>query len=153
MIIMPVPKDIRTVRAKFIGPFTKRQTYAVCIAGAVTITIFMTVGKLLSSEVLSVVLGILNVPILLCGFVDVYGMPLWVYAKDVAIGKFLAPKSRPYETDNTYAGYAKQNRITYEYFDGDEEVHSAREQKKIMKKNQKRLEKFLKENPNLKPID
>ena len=29
MIIMPVPKDIRNVKAKFIGPFTKRQTYAI----------------------------------------------------------------------------------------------------------------------------
>ena len=30
MIIMPVPKDIRNVKAKFIGPFTKRQMYVIC---------------------------------------------------------------------------------------------------------------------------
>lgn len=152
MIIMPVPKDIRTVKAKFIGPFTKRQTMAIVPSAIIAVILFTLLGELVSSDVIIGAIVIFDTPVLLCGFVDVYGMPLWVYAKDVAIGKIFAPRNRPYETENTYAGFAKQNRITYEYFDGDLEEYTPKERKKKEKQNQKRLNQFLKEHPEYQPL-
>lgn len=152
MIIMPVPKDIRTVKAKFIGPFTKRQTMAIVPSAIIAAILFALLGEYTSSDAIVGIIVVIDTPILLCGFVDVYGMPLWVYAKDVAISKIFAPRHRPYETENTYAGFAMQNRITYDYFDGDLEECSPKERKKKDKQNQKRLNKFLKEHPEYQPL-
>lgn len=153
MIIMPVPKDIRTVKAKFIGPFTKRQTIAIIPSAIIAIIVFTLLGGYASSDIMIGIIAIIDTPILLCGFVDVYGMPLWVYAKDVAIAKIFGPRHRPYETENTYADFAKQNRITYEYFDGDMEEYSRKERKKKDKQNQKRLKKFLKGHPEYQSLN
>ena len=149
MIIMPVPKDIRNVKAKFIGPFTKRQTYAIVPAVVVGF-----LGKLGLPSDLKVVITIAAVsPIIACGFIDVCDMPLAVFLRDVAIVKFFAPKCRPYVTENTFDKLAKQSKITYEYFDGDDKEYTDKEMKKKQKLNKKRLEKYLKTNPDMKPID
>jgi len=152
MIIMPVPKDIRAVKTKFIGPLTKRQTYAVVSAGIIAAVGFFTFSSLVSMESLIAIISIIDTPILLCGFIDVYGMPFWVYAKDVVIRKILCPKHRPYCTENTYQDYAKQSKITYEYLDGDVEEYTLKEMKRKSKQNKKRLEKFLRDNPHFKPM-
>ena len=149
MIIMPVPKDVRKIKAKFIGPFTKRQTLAVVPAGLIGIFLFILLRELLPMDVCAVVIGVIDAPILLCGFIDIYGMPFWVYAKEVAMNKLLYPKKRPYATENTYEGLAVQNKITYEYFDGDLVEYTEKEHKKKKKLNRKRLEAFLKEHPDL----
>lgn len=153
MIIMPVPKDIRNVKAKFIGPFTRRQTYALVPAGLIAVGIYTLFNRYVSSESLVGLIAALDTPIIACGFIDVYGMPLWVFAKDVAITKCLDPKYRPYATENTYCAYAGQNCITYEYFDGDMEDYSGKKRKRKKKLNKKRLERFLSDNPELKPIE
>lgn len=96
MIIMPVPKDIRNVKAKFIGPFTKRQTYAIVPAVVVGLLLNTFLGKLGLPSDLKVVITIAAVsPIIACGFIDVCDMPLAVFLRDVAIVKFFAPKTRP----------------------------------------------------------
>ena len=149
MIIMPVPKDIRNVKAKFIGPFTKRQTYAIVPAVVVGLLLNTFLGKLGLPSDLKVVITIAAVsPIIACGFIDVCDMPLAVFLRDVAIVKFFAPKCRPYVDK-----LAKQSKITYEYFDGDDKEYTDKEMKKKQKLNKKRLEKYLKTNPDMKPID
>ena len=152
MIIMPVPKDIRNVKAKFIGPFTRRQTYAIVPSGLIAVGIYTLFNKYVSAESLIGLIAAIDTPIIACGFIDVYGMPLWVFAKDVAVTKCLAPKHRLYATENTYAAYARQSCITYEYFDGDMEVYFGKKQKRKKKLNQKRLERFLSDHPELKPV-
>lgn len=153
MIIMPVPKDIRTVKAKFIGPLTKRQTYAVIPGALVAIAINSLLQKVNCPSDLKVVIAIICAsPILACGFIDVCGMPLWVFVKDVAIRKALSPRYRPYSTENTFGKLAIQNKITYEYFDGDDKEYTEKEMKKKQKMNKKRLEKYLKANPDMKAI-
>ena len=150
MIIMPVPKDIRNVKAKFIGPFTKRQTYAIVPAVVVGLLLNTFLGKLGLPSDLKVVITIAAVsPIIACGFIDVCDMPLAVFLRDVAIVKFFAP----YVTENTFDKLAKQSKITYEYFDGDDKEYTDKEMKKKQKLNKKRLEKYLKTNPDMKPID
>lgn len=152
MIIMPVPKDIRAIKAKFIGPFSKRQTMAVVPAGVIAMALFFTFGDSVSSDVLTGVIVLLDTPIIACGFIDIYGMPLWVFAKDVLIGRLLVPKARPYSTENTYAEYAGQNCISYEHFDGDTAEYTARQLKRKQKENKIRLEAFYKEFPESRPI-
>lgn len=153
MIIMPVPKDIRNVKAKFIGPFTKRQTYTIIPAAAIGVFVNIFLGKFGIPSDLKVVLSIAIVsPIIACGFVDVCDMPLFIFLRDVALVKIFAPKYRPYATENTFDKLATQSKITYEYFDGDDTEYTEKELKKKQKVNKKRLEKYLKANPDMKPI-
>ena len=58
-----------------------------------------------------------------------------------------------YVTENTFDKLTKQSKITYEYFDGDDKEYTDKEMKKKQKLNKKRLEKYLKTNPDMKPID
>ena len=153
MIIMPVPKDIRKFEPKFLGPLSKRQAFAVLPAAAIGGFLFMTFGNAMSQEALITLVGVIDIPILACGFLDMYGMPLYFYAKEVAINKILAPRYRPYATENTFAKYGEQTKITYEFFDGDTEEYTEKQMKKKQKENKKRLEQFLKDNPELQPIE
>ena len=153
MIIMPVPKDIRKFEPKFLGPFSKRQTFAVVPAGLIAGMLFFSLVNVISQEILIGLIGVIDIPILACGFLDMYGMPLYVYAKEVAINKILAPRYRPYATENTFAKYGEQTKITYEFFDGDTEEYTEKQMKKKQKENKKRLEQFLKDNPELQPIE
>lgn len=154
MIIMPVPKDIRNVKAKFIGPFTKRQTYTIIPAAVIGFLLNTGLGKLgIPSDLKVVLILVVVIPIVACGFLDICDMPLPVFLRDVAIVKFFAPKYRPYVTENTFDKLAMQSKITYEYFDGDDKEYTDKEMKKKQKLNKKRLEKYLKINPDMKPID
>ena len=131
MIIMPVPKDIRKFEPKFLGPFSKRQTFAVVPAGLIAGMLFFSLGNVISQEILIGLIGVI----------------------EVAINKILAPRYRPYATENTFAKYGEQTKITYEFFDGDTEEYTEKQMKKKQKENKKRLEQFLKDNPELQPIE
>lgn len=152
MIIMPVPKDVRVFKPKVAGPLDKRQTKAVGAAIVFAFVLYNLLRGFISGTPLIYIVAIIDIPILLCGFMDVYGMPLLTYVKNVAITKLLAPKYRPYKTENTFSDYAIQNKITYEYFDGNTEEYTQKALKKKKKENEKRLEQFYNEHPDLRPI-
>lgn len=152
MIIMPVPADVRHIKAKFIGPFSKRQTLAIVPAALLGIFLFMLIRDIFPLDICAIIIGIIDIPILLCGFVDIYGMPFGVYAKEIVINKLLVPKQRPYVTRNIYESLAVQNKITYAYFDGDSEEYTEKQLQKKKKNDQKRLERFLLEHPEFEDI-
>lgn len=152
MIIMPVPKDVRDIKPKFIGPLTKRQFYAAVPSAIIAVLVFSTVGRALPRDFTIALIAILDAPIILCGIMDVYGMPIYIYLRDVMIAKIFAPSNRPYATQNTFEKYAEQHKITYEFFDGDLKTYQGKALKKKQKQNKKRFERYLKENPDQKPI-
>lgn len=153
MIIQPVPRDIRNIKAKFIGPFTKRQFFSIVPAAVLGLLVAKLIKPLgLTDDAVVACVAIIDAPILMCGFVDFYGMPAWVYFKDVVTTKVLAPADRPYATENTFQNLAQQNQITYEYFDGDDTEYSVKQMKQKTKANQKRLKKYLEANPDMKGI-
>lgn len=153
MIIMPVPKDIRKFEPKFLGPFSKRQAMAVIPAGIIAAALYTGLQDFVNPDALMGLIATIDIPIVMCGFLDMYGMPLATYAKEVAINKLFAPRNRPYATKNTFAGYAEQTRITYDFFDGDLTEYTEKQKQKKQKENKKRLEQFLRDNPELRPIE
>ena len=50
MIIMPVPKDVRDFKPKFIGPLTKPQFVSLAVAGIVAVLLYGTIGKIMNRE-------------------------------------------------------------------------------------------------------
>lgn len=119
MIIMPVPKDVREFKPKFIGTLTKPQFISVFAAAIVGAFLFMVFGGVLSSNATMTIVVIIDAPVLCCGFIELRNLPLPIYIRDIMVRNILAPAKRPYSTENSYQDLAEQPYITYEYFDPD----------------------------------
>ena len=129
MIIMPVPRDVREFKPKFIGPFSKREFIGVAVAVVIAILTFavtypFSMGMTMNQR--AVIVLVPGVFPLACGFIDIQGMPIWIYAWNLVIQNFLAPRHRVYRTSNNFAEYARRNRITMEYLDGDPSATGSR---------------------------
>lgn len=150
MIIMPVPKDVRTFKPKFIGPFSKREFLGVAGAIAIAVVFFAITSSFMADYTLTqrgtIILIPASIP-LACGFVDIQGMPIWVFVKELIIQKFLAPKHRLYATNNIYQEYAIRNKITMEYLD-DEPATTPAQKRKKKKEYAQSLKKFEAGNPD-----
>ena len=149
MIIMPVPRDVREFKPKFIGPFSKREFIGVAAAAALAVLAFalthpFSAGMTVNQRAVTVLIpGAIP---LACGFIDIEGMPVWVYARNLLIQNFLAPRHRVYRTENNFAEYAKQNRITMEYLDGAPSSMAAQKRRK-QKEYDKALAAFVAGHP------
>ena len=133
MIIMPVPRDVREFKPKFIGPFSKREFIGVAAAAVLVVLTFAVTYPLSTGMTINqraVIVLVPGVVPLACGFIDIQGMPVWIYARNLVIQNFLAPRHRVYRTNNNFAQYARQNIITMEYLDGDSESTIARKRRK-----------------------
>ena len=153
MVSMPVPKDIRSFQPKFIGPFTKRQFMALLPASIIAAIAIGVGSKFIPGDFLYVILAAIDIPIVACGFIDIQGVPLKTFFKEAILTKATYPHTRFYKTENIYDIYAKQNTISYAYFDGDATEYKGRDLIKKQKEDQKRLMKFYELNPDLKPLD
>ena len=72
MIIQPVPRDIRNIKAKFIGPFTKRQFFSVVPAAILGFAVANLTKPLgLSEEMLVGVVAIVDAPILILSLIHI----------------------------------------------------------------------------------
>ena len=150
---MPVPRDIRDFKPKFIGPFTKPQAISVAISGLVG-AMFFSAFKGVSTDILMIPIVVIDAPILACGFITVRNVPLWIYFRDVFIRNTLAPKRRPYKTENAYEQLSERKLITYEYFDPDFGTTVNKKGERIKAKNRAKLAKakldrYLKEHPDM----
>ena len=153
MVQMPVNKDVRSFQPKFIGPFSKRQFMALLPAGLITAFLILVVGKVVPGEFLYILAAIIDIPIVACGFIDIQGVPLKTFFTEVILTKAAYPKARYYKTENIYDIYSKQNTISYAYFDGDTTEYTGKQLIRKQKEYQKRLQKYLKLNPEMKPLD
>lgn len=154
MIIMPVPRDVREFKPKFIGPFSKREFIGVAAAAVLAILTFAVTYPLSAGMTLNqraVILLIPGVIPLACGFIDIQGMPIWVYAWNLVIQNFLAPRHRVYRTNNNFAEYARRNRITMEYLDGDPSDTGDRKRRKRKEYN-KALAAFVAGHPEFESV-
>ncbi|MCM1236473.1 MAG: PrgI family protein [Ruminococcus flavefaciens] len=154
MIIMPVPRDVREFKPKFIGPFSKREFIGVAVAAGLAVLTFAVTYPLQEGMTLNQRAVIVLVPAvvpLVCGFIDIQGMPIWVYVWNLIIQNFLAPRHRVYRTSNNFAEYAKRNRITMEYLDGDGPATAARKRRK-QKEYDRALAAFVAGHPEFESV-
>lgn len=96
MIESKMPKDIRAYKTKLIGPFNGRQLVCIAIMAVVDIMLynFVVVPLQLSTDLIIYGLIFVNFPIATFGWMEVSGMPLEVYLKEVILKIFLAPAKR-----------------------------------------------------------
>lgn len=154
MIAISVPKDIRKTSVKFIGPFTKRN----CIFLLPVLISTMICYPLLGIEGINYIAMTAMILIdgisIVFGFFDFFGLPSYIFFLEVIIPWVLGNQKRPYATKNTYEIFTKQHKITYDYIDGtlNRKKLTAKEKKKKLQREKRRLEKYYKQNPDMIPV-
>ena len=96
MIESKMPKDIRAYKTKLIGPFSGRQLICIGIMLAVDFLLFQLIILPMELPLEFVIYGLvfIDVPIGAFGWVEITGMPLETYIKEVVLKMFLAPAKR-----------------------------------------------------------
>lgn len=109
MIKVPMTTDIKDFSPKVISIFNKRQLICLAIAFSYGFPIVMY-AKALSLNTRMTLATLLMLPVLACGWIKAYGMPLERFALLVLRNHVLTPARRPYATENTL-GYLREERI------------------------------------------
>ena len=145
MTIMPVPKDVRSFKPKFMGPFTKREAIGVGCAVALVVITYAAIAPFSEGMTMTQQATIAMVPAaipLAFGFIDVQDMPIWVYGWNMIVQNFLAPRHRVYKTANIFQEFAVRNKIRMEDLD-DEVVTTAKDRKRKKKEYEAKLKEFV----------
>ena len=109
MPFVPVPKDLTRVKSKVAFNLTKRQL--ICFgAGALAgvPTYVLTRGIIGNDTAVLLMIGLM-LPFFLFGIYEKDGQPLEKVLGHFIRAQFLAPKVRPYQTDNLYAAMERLN--------------------------------------------
>lgn len=94
-------RDIREFSPKVLGPFDKRQLIVLTISIFTGVPLFLLMGSLpLQFKLLVSIIVVL--PILLCGWVKMFGMPLEVFVFKFIIPTIFNPRKKIYITENYY---------------------------------------------------
>jgi len=114
MPFVPVPKDLSHVKNKIAFGLTKRQL--ICFTGAAFtgVPFYIFTRKMLGTDVSAMLMIVLMIPWFLFGMYEKDGQPLEKVLFRIIRVKFLAPKVRPYKTDNSYAALEKQAKLEKE---------------------------------------
>ena len=114
MAYVPVPKDLSKVKTKVAFNLTKRQI--VCFAAALLfgLPLFFLLKDSTGTSLASMAMIAVMLP---CFFFSMYLMhrhPLDVFLMNIILTKFIAPKERPYRTDNFYSVLERQRKLEKE---------------------------------------
>ncbi len=129
MIESKMPKDIRAYKTKLLGPFNGRQLICVAIMLIVDFLLFKIVVNPLQLPLDYVIFGLIliDLPIATFGWVEINGMSLECYIKEVGFKTLFAPTKR------------KPNLIIYEK----KEIDSNNKKNKKIKRNKSVQKTFI----------
>ena len=110
MAYVPVPKDLSKVKTKVAFNLTKRQI--VCFAAALIIglPLFFLLKDSTGTSLASMAMIAVMLPCFLFAMYEKHGQPLEVVVKNIIQTKFIAPKERPYRTDNFYSVFEQKEK-------------------------------------------
>ena len=114
MAYVPVPKDLSKVKTKVAFNLTKRQI--VCFAAALLIglPLFFLLKGSAGTNLAAMAMIVVMLPCFLLAMYEKHGQPLEVVVKNIIQTKFIAPKERPYQTENLYAVLERQQKLEKE---------------------------------------
>ena len=114
MAYVTVPKDLTRVKSKIVFGLTKRQL--ICFGGALLVGVplyFLLRGRVTGSAA-ALIMVFAMLPGFLLALYERHGQPLEVVVKNIIQTKFIAPKERPYRTDNFYSVLERQRKLEKE---------------------------------------
>ena len=110
MIELEIPKDIRRYEAKLFGPFTTRQAICFIIAAVIALFVYFGLKDIIVQDILFFVIIIVDLPLLLCGWVKPYGMHFEKFAKTAIGTTFISPAARKYVTENRFSDKIEEDK-------------------------------------------
>ena len=108
MIEIRIPKEVNKYEAKFIGPFTLRQSVCLLIALPTCVLLYNLLSPYVPMDMVGFVLIIPASIAFLFGWFQPYGMKFEKFLQSVFISSFVAPSKRKYCTENYFADIAKK---------------------------------------------
>ena len=112
MLKVPMTTDIKDFSPKVISIFNKRQLICSAIAFSYGFPIIMY-AKALSLNTRMTLATLLMLPVLACGWIKAYGMPLERFALLVLVNHVLTPTRRMYATENTHDYLCRDSTIRF----------------------------------------
>ena len=109
MFKVPMTTDIKDFSPKVISIFNKRQLICSAIALSYGFPVIMY-ARGLELNTRMTLATILMLPVLACGWIRVYGMPLERFALLVIVNHLLTPTRRMYATENTL-DYVRKDKV------------------------------------------
>jgi len=113
MLIADVNPDIKGYETKIFGLFTKRQLVCLLIA-LVIITPAIFLLPIEKIEIRIFVAILIGMPAIICGFWNMYGMPVEQYVSIIIRTKFISPAVRRYEREPDPFGFSAQTQARKE---------------------------------------
>ncbi len=110
MPFVPVPKDLARVKTKVAFNLTQRQLICFGAGGLIGVPTYMLTRNNLGNEAAALLMIGLMLPFFLFGIYEKDGQPLEKVLGHFIRARFLAPRTRPYRTENLYAALERQNR-------------------------------------------
>ena len=111
---VPVPKDLSKVKTKVALNLTKRQIICFAAALILGLPLFFLLKDSAGTSLASMVMIAVMLPCFLIAMYEKHGQPLEVVVKNIIQTKFIAPKERPYQTENLYAVLERQRKLEKE---------------------------------------
>ena len=109
MVKVPMTTDIKDFSPKVISIFNKRQLICTAIALSYGLPLIMY-ARALDLNTRMTLATVLMLPVLACGWVKVYGMPLERFAVIILVNHVLTPTRRAYATKSTM-GYLGEDSV------------------------------------------
>ena len=110
MPFVPVPKDLARVKTKVAFNLTQRQLICFGAGGLIGVPTYMLTRNSIGNEAAALLMIGLMLPFFLFGIYEKDGQPLEKVLGHFIRARFLAPRTRPYRTENLYAALERQNR-------------------------------------------
>ena len=114
MAYVPVPKDLSKVKTKVAFNLTKRQLVCFAAALGVGLPLFFFLKDSAGTSLAAMAMIVVMLPCFIVAMYEKHGQPLEVIAKHIIQTKFIAPKERPYQTQNLYAVLERQRKLEKE---------------------------------------
>ena len=114
MAYVPVPKDLSKVKTKVAFNLTKRQLVCFAAALGVGLPLFFLLKDSAGTSLAAMAMIVVMLPCFLVAMYEKHGQPLEVVVKNIIRTKFIAPKERPYRTDNFYSVLERQRKLEKE---------------------------------------
>ena len=114
MAYVNVPKDLTKVKTKVLFNLTKRQLICFGSGALIGVPLFFLLKGSIGTSPAAMVMMVVMIPAMLFAMYEKHGQPLEVVVKNIIQTKFIAPKERPYRTDNFYSVLERQRKLEKE---------------------------------------
>lgn len=113
MISVSTPKDLRKVKSKVVGNFTKRQIICFGLATLVGIPFYLMTRNTLGTDISALLMIGVTMPFFFLAMYERNGQPAEKYLALIIRHKML-PQIRPYEAENLFLQLEKREKIKKE---------------------------------------